>query len=63
MRGGTLFRDGRHVMTGQGPDAAIAATAFLDAVTGEPSELGATDATEAPAVQELVEALLKLARA
>ena len=44
-------------------DAAIAATAFLDAVTGEPSELGATDATEALAVQELVEALLKLARA
>ena len=63
MRGGTLFRDGRHVLTGQGPDAAIAATAFLDAVTWEQSELGTTDATEAPAVQELVEALLKLARA
>ena len=61
MRGGTLFRDGQHVLTGQGPDAAIAATAFLDAVTGGPSELGTTDAAEALAVQELVAALLELA--
>ncbi|CAM3660834.1 Gfo/Idh/MocA family oxidoreductase [Micrococcus flavus] len=61
VRGGTLFRDGHHVLTGQGPDAAIATTAFLDAVTGEPSELGTTDAAEALAVQELVAALLELA--
>lgn len=61
VRGGTLTRDGAHVLTGGGPDAAIAATAFLDAVTGVEGPLTPTDAPEALAVQELVEALQALA--
>lgn len=61
VRGGTLTRDGAHVLTGGGPDAAIAATAFLDAVAGVEGPLTPTDAPEALAVQELVEALQALA--
>lgn len=49
------------MLTGGGPDAAIAATAFLDAVTGVEGPLTPTDAPEALVVQELVEALQALA--
>lgn len=46
--GSAVLRAGATVLTGQGPDAALAATAILDAA-------------EALAVQELTEALLRLA--
>lgn len=61
VRGGELFEDGERVLTGPGPDAALAVTAFLDAATGVVGDLSTTDAAEAAATQVDLEALLRLA--